>query len=46
MPAGYGDGLMSLSPAWAFIVVVIVGISVSVIISNTTAKVFKLERQV
>ncbi|MBQ8914531.1 MAG: MptD family putative ECF transporter S component [Lachnospiraceae bacterium] len=46
MPAGYGDGLMSLSPAWAFIVVVIVGIAVSVIISNITAKVFKLERQV
>ena len=45
MPAGYGDGLMSASPAWALIVVVIVGIVVSVIISNITAKLFKLDRE-
>ena len=45
MPARYGDGLMSASPAWALIVVVIVGIVVSVIISNITAKLFKLDRE-
>ena len=45
MPAGYGDGLMAASPAWAFIIVVIVGIAVSAIISNVTAKVFKLNRE-
>ena len=36
MPAGYGDTLMSVSPAWAFPVVVIVGMIVSVLIANVT----------
>ena len=44
MPAGYADGLMSASPTWALLVVVIVGIVVSVIISNITTKLFKLDR--
>ena len=38
MPAGYGDTLMSVSPAWAFPVVVIVGIIVSVLITNVYMK--------
>ena len=38
MPAGYGDTLMSVSPAWAFPVVVIVGIIVSVLITNAYMK--------
>ncbi|MBQ8094348.1 MAG: MptD family putative ECF transporter S component, partial [Clostridia bacterium] len=41
MPAGYGDVLMSLSPAWALPVVVLSGIILSVIISNVTARCFK-----
>mgnify|MGYP002623382016 FL=1 len=45
MPAGYADGLMSASPTWALLVVVIVGIVVSVIISNITAKLFKLDKE-
>ena len=38
MPAGYGDTLMSVSPVWAFPVVVIVGIIVSVLITNVYMK--------
>ena len=38
MPAGYGDTLMAVSPAWAFPVVVIVGIIVSVVIANVSMK--------
>ena len=38
MPAGYGDTLMSVSPAWAFPVVVIVGMFVSVWIANVSMK--------
>ncbi len=38
MPAGYGDTLMSVSPAWAFPVVVIVGMIVSVWIANISMK--------
>ena len=45
MPAGYADALMTASPVWALIVVVIVGIAVSVIISNITAKLFKLDKE-
>ena len=44
MPSGYADSLMSASPAWALVVVLIVGIIISVIMSNVTAKIFKLER--
>lgn len=44
MPAGYGDGLMVLSPAWALPVVVILGVAASVVVSNVTAKLFKLEK--
>ena len=38
MPAGYGDTLMSVSPVWAFPVVVAAGIIVSVLITNATTK--------
>ena len=44
MPAGYADGLMAVSPTWALPVVIIVGIVLSVVICNVTAKVFKLEK--
>ena len=38
MPAGYGDTLISVSPVWAFPVVVIIGIIVSVWIANVSMK--------
>ena len=38
MPAGYGDTLMSVSPVWAFPIVVIVGMIVSVWIANVSMK--------
>ena len=44
MPAGYADSLMSLSPAWAFPVVIIIGVILSVIVINITVKLFKLEK--
>ena len=44
MPAGYADTLMAVSPTWAFALVVIVGVIISVAISNVTAKIFKLEK--
>ena len=44
MPAGYADTLMNCSPAWALPVVLIIGIIVSILISNLTAKIFKLEK--
>lgn len=44
MPAGYGDKLMAVSPAWTLPVVIAVGIVASVIISNLTAKLFGLEK--
>ena len=43
MPAGYADKLMSCSPGWAFPVVIILGIAVSILIANLTAKLFKLQ---
>ena len=43
MPAGYADGLMSCSPGWAFPVVIILGIIISILIANLTAKLFKLQ---
>lgn len=45
MPAGYGDTLMSVSPGWAFPVVLIVGIILSIVICNITAKLFKLDKR-
>ena len=44
MPAGYGDTLMKLSPGWAFPAVIIIGVIFSVLISNLTARLFKLEK--
>ena len=44
MPAGYADTLMNSSPAWTLPVVLIIGIVVSIMISNLTAKIFKLEK--
>ena len=43
MPVGYGDKLMAVSPSWTLPVVIIVGIAASVVISNLTAKLFKLD---
>ena len=40
----YADTLMAVSPTWAFALVVIVGVIISVAISNVTAKIFKLEK--
>lgn len=45
MPAGYADGLVAVSPAWAFPVVVLLGIAASVLIANLTAKLFKIEKK-
>ena len=45
MPAGYADGLMAASPVWALIVVVIAGIALSMIMSNITVKLFKLDKE-
>lgn len=44
MPAGYADGLMAASPAWALPVVIIIGIVLSVVITNITASLFKIEK--
>lgn len=44
MPAGYANALMSVSPAWSLPVVIIIGIVLSVMISNITAKLFKIEK--
>ncbi|MCR5294278.1 MAG: hypothetical protein K6E30_03755 [Lachnospiraceae bacterium] len=38
IPDGYGDTLMSASSAWAFPVVVIIGMVVSVWIANVSMK--------
>lgn len=45
MSAGYADTLMSVSPAWSLPVVLIIGIVLSVLISNMTAKLFKIEKK-
>ncbi len=42
MPAGYADALMAVSPVWTLPVVVIIGIILSVMISNVTDKLFDL----
>ncbi len=44
MPAGYADTLMAVSPVWTLPVVIVIGIVLSVVISNVTAKLFKLEK--
>ena len=44
MPAGYADTLMALSPTWLLPVVIIVGVLLSVQISNLTAKLFNLNK--
>ena len=44
MPTGYADTLMACSPTWALPVVIIIGIVLSVLVSNATAKLFKLEK--
>ena len=44
MPTGYADGLMAVSPAWTLPVVIIIGIVLSVVVSNITAKLFKIEK--
>lgn len=42
MPAGYADTLMNCSPTWAFPIAVILGIVLSILIANLTARLFKL----
>jgi len=42
MPTGYADTLMNCSPTWAFPVAIIIGIALSILIANVTAKLFKL----
>ncbi len=44
MPEGYADTLMALSPTWMLPVVIIVGILLSILISNYTAKLFNLKK--
>ena len=44
MPAGYADALMAVSPVWTLPVVLILGIAVSAVMANVTAKLFKLEK--
>ena len=44
MPTGYADTLMAYSPSWALPVVIITGIVFSVLVSNATAKLFKIEK--
>ncbi len=44
MPAGYADGLMAVSPGWSLPVVLVIGIILSVVISNLTVKLFKIDK--
>lgn len=44
MPAGYAETLMSCSPAWAFPVVIIIGIAVAAVIYHTTKMLFRIEK--
>lgn len=44
MPSGYADGLMAVSPVWVLPVVILIGIAVSVLIINLTAKIFRLNQ--
>ncbi|MDO5131943.1 MAG: MptD family putative ECF transporter S component [Eubacteriales bacterium] len=44
MPAGYADALMVASPVWTFVVVIIIGVMLSVLISNVITKLFALDR--
>ncbi len=44
MPSGYADTLMNCSPAWAFPVVLIIGIAVAVVIYTITKKLFRFEK--
>ena len=44
MPAGYADTLMAVSPNWALPVVIVIGIVLSLVISNVTASLFHLEK--
>lgn len=44
MPSAYADKLMNCSPAWAFPVVLIIGMAVAVMIYTITKKLFRLEK--
>ena len=44
MPAGYANTLMAVSPYWVLPVVIIVGIVISLVIANITAKIFHIEK--
>ena len=45
MPAGHAEGLMAVSPGWSFPVVLVIGLALSVVICNVTAKLFQLEKK-
>ena len=44
MPAGYADTLMTVSPGWVLPVVIVIGVVISVLVSNAAARVFKIEK--
>jgi len=44
MPSGYAETLMNCSPAWAFPIVIIVGIVVALATYNLIEKIFRFER--
>ena len=44
MVAGYADALMAASPDWVLPIVIIVGVAVSIVIPDVTAKLLKLEK--
>ena len=45
MPAGYAEMLMKCSPVWSLPVVLAAGIVLSILSSNITAKIFKIEKK-
>ncbi len=44
MPAGYADTLMSYSPTWSLPAALVIGIALSIVVANITARLFKLDR--
>jgi hypothetical protein len=44
MPAGYAETLMNCSPAWAFPVVIIIGIAAAVVMYHTAEKLLRFEK--
>ncbi len=44
MPAGYAETLMTVSPSWVLPAVIVIGVMLSVLISNTAAGLLSLEK--